>query len=124
MRVIDELVSTIQNELNNRCGDWEFDGRRVVNAYRKGKSRLVLELGDDAEITIRFKPNGSKKHCPVCEKTKGGWPHWWRNVAESYPNDDERRKGLTYACHDCVVDSRGHEGDSEASGPEEDVSRH
>ena len=115
MRVIDVLVSTIQNEFANRCGDWTFDGRRVVNAYRKGKNKLVLELGGEDLITLRFKPNGEKRDCPVCKKAKGGGPSWWRNVS---------KHGTLYACHDCVVDKCGHECDSAASGPEQDVDRH
>jgi hypothetical protein len=113
VRVITELIATIQDGLDNSRNNWEFDfdGRRIVNAYRKGKNKLVLELGDDAEITIRFKANGKKTTCPVCRKAKVGWPHWWRNIA--------RRSGaVCYACHDCVVDSGGDQSDSEAGGPE------
>jgi hypothetical protein len=116
VRVIEEIVSTIQNEFCNRSGDWEFDGRRVVNAYRKGKNKLILELGDDAEITLRLKPNGAKKECPSCGSTKSGWPFWWKNIAFGGL--------LLYACHDCVVRAGGGEGEGEADRPEEDVDRH
>jgi len=113
MRVIGELIDTIQNELHAHCKDWEFDGERVTNVYRKGKNKLIIEFGGETQITLRLKPNGRKVTCPECRKAKSGWPHWWHNIAEG--------TGVKYVCHDCTVDDlkRGGQSDGEASGHED-----
>lgn len=110
MRVIDELISKLQDELLAKHNNWEFDGLSVDNVHRKGKDKLVIELAPDAEITIRFKVNGRKARCPTCGKTRPGWPYWWRNAADG--------KGLLYSCRDCVVDRGRQQSDSKASGPQ------
>lgn len=116
MRVTKELIATIQNEFANRCNDWEFDGRKIINAYQKGEDGLVLELGGEEELTIRVEANGKEKRCASCGKTKSGWPYWWRNIGGSGP--------VLYGCHDCVVNKERGQGDGEAGGSEGDDARH
>lgn len=110
MRVIEDIIGTLQNELLANCNNWTFDDLTIGNVYRKGKNKLVIELGPDAEVTVRFKVNGKKARCSSCGKTKGGWPYWWRNVASG--------KGLLYGCRDCVQAARRNKGESEAKESE------
>ena len=109
MRVIEDIIGTLQNELLANCNSWTFDDLPIGNVYRKGKRGLVIELGPDAEVTIRLKVNGKKARCPSCGKTKRGWPYWWRNVAEG--------KGLLYGCRECVQANRRDQGQGQVDGP-------
>jgi len=109
MKVIEDLILWIQGAVV-RGADVPFDDLNILSMKRKGKNKLVLELGPDAEITIHFKVNGTKVRCPTCGKTRPGWPFWWRNIAEG--------KGLTYACRDCVQAARLYKSEGETNKPE------
>ncbi len=106
MKATEDIISTLQNELLANRNNWTFDDLPIKNVYRKGKRRLVIELGPDAEITIRFKINGKKTRCPTCRKTRPGWPYWWRNVGKG--------KGLLYACRECVKAASRDKSEGEA----------
>lgn len=113
MRVIHEMIDTVQNEFLAHCKDWEFDGERVTNVYRKGKNKLVIEFGSETQITLQLKANGKKTVCPGCRKAQRGWPRWWHNIAAA--------PGTRYVCHDCTVDllGGGDQSDGEATGHED-----
>jgi hypothetical protein len=110
VKAIEDIIGTLQNELLANCKSWTFDDMPIGNVYRKGKNKLVIELGEDAEITVRIKVNGKKAYCHACGKAQAGWPYWWRNVAAG--------KGLQYGCRECVKASRRDKGQGQGDESE------
>jgi hypothetical protein len=56
MKLIEELLTTLGNELNNNHS-WTFDGRSVVNAEGQegleGKLGLLVTLDDDTDVILK-----------------------------------------------------------------------
>jgi hypothetical protein len=92
MKAIDELLDTIQNELDNNHKNWTIQGRSMALVVREGDD-IVITLEGDSQITLRASLEGDTRVCRRCGKIKQGWPKWWKNIS---PN------GLHYACPDCV----------------------